>query len=83
MKHLQKVSDVGKRPACGQGALTRIPAIWQFPVGEPTKKPDTRSGFKVIEFGFYYILAAGPSSSSSLNCMKCSIAPVFNSCPHD
>jgi len=45
MKHLQKVSDVGKRPACGQGALTRIPAIWQFPVGEPTKKPDTRSGF--------------------------------------
>jgi len=22
-----------------------IPAIWQIPVGEPTKKPDTRSGF--------------------------------------
>jgi hypothetical protein len=24
-----------------------------IPVGEPTKKPDTRSGFKVIKFGFY------------------------------
>jgi hypothetical protein len=30
----------GFHPASGQGALTRIPAIWRFPVGKPTKKSE-------------------------------------------
>jgi len=36
-RSFKKVSAVGKHPACGQGALTRIPAIWQIPVGKATK----------------------------------------------
>jgi len=53
-KNVGSKDSKGFHPAIGEGALTRNPAIWRFPVGKATKKSEglVRIFKWVLSFGF-------------------------------